>query len=106
MSGGFELGVSAIPAVLFLVTLFFIPRSPRWLLTQSRDIEAVRILALTGVPDAQKERDEIVRSLQEEGTGASDSLMAKKYRLPVILAITVGMFCTADRHQRSALLSQ
>ena len=89
----YQLGVSAIPAVLFLITLFFIPRSPRWLLTQSRDGEALRILALTGVPDAQKECDEIVRSLQEEGTGASDSLMAKKYRLPVILAITVGMFC-------------
>jgi sugar porter (SP) family MFS transporter len=89
----FKLGVSGIPAILFLATLFFIPRSPRWLLTQSRDGEALRVLAMTGVADPQREKDEIVRALQEEGTGSSDSLWAKKYRLPAIVAITVGAFC-------------
>jgi sugar porter (SP) family MFS transporter len=89
----FKLGVSGIPAILFLATLFFIPRSPRWLLTQSRDGEALRVLAMTGIADPQKERDEIVRALQEEGTGSSDSLWARKYRLPVFVAISVGMFC-------------
>jgi MFS family permease len=48
---------------------------------------------MTGVVDPQRERDEIVRALQEEGTGQTDSLWAKKYRLPVFVAITVGMFC-------------
>jgi sugar porter (SP) family MFS transporter len=89
----FKLGVSGIPAILFLATLFFIPRSPRWLLTQSRDGEALRVLAMTGVVDPQREKAEIVRALQEEGTGSSDSLLAKKYRLPAIVAFTVGMFC-------------
>jgi sugar porter (SP) family MFS transporter len=89
----FKLGVSGIPAILFLATLFFIPRSPRWLLTQSRDGEALRVLAMTGIADPQKEKDEIVRALQEEGTGSSDSLWARKYRLPVFVAISVGMFC-------------
>jgi sugar porter (SP) family MFS transporter len=88
----YKLGVSGIPAVLFMATLFFIPRSPRWLLTQSRDGEALRVLAMTGVADPQRERDEIVRALQEEGTGSTDSLLAKRYRLPVMVAFTVGMF--------------
>src|ERR1700760_2127129 len=48
-------GVSAIPAVLFLITLFVIPRSPRWLVTQSSLNEALEVLKLTGVPQAQEE---------------------------------------------------
>lgn len=37
-------GVAAIPAVLFLVGLFFLPRSPRWLLMKGRGKEARQIL--------------------------------------------------------------
>ena len=87
-----QLGVSAIPALLFLLALFFIPRSPRWLLTQSRDAEAMQVLRLIDPASAEGERNEIVRSLREEGSGSADSLTARKYRLPVIVAITVGMF--------------
>jgi len=77
---------------LFLVALFFIPRSPRWLLTQSRQTEALNVLRLTGVADPKREMDEIIRSLREEGTGREDSLLSRRYRLPVMVAITVGMF--------------
>jgi sugar porter (SP) family MFS transporter len=87
-----QLGVSGVPAVLFLVALFFIPRSPRWLLTQSRQTEALNVLRLTGVADPKREMDEIIRSLREEGTGREDSLLSRRYRLPVMVAITVGMF--------------
>ncbi len=87
-----QLGISGVPAVLFLLALFFIPRSPRWLLTQSRNAEALEVLRLTGVPEPEREMNEIVQALQEEGTGSEDSLLSKKYRFPVILAITVGMF--------------
>jgi sugar porter (SP) family MFS transporter len=88
----YKLGVSGIPAILFLLTLFFIPRSPRWLLTQSRNDEALRILRLTSAEDAERERDEIMLALKEEGTGKSDSFFVRKYRVPVMVAITVGMF--------------
>ena len=87
-----ELGVSGIPALCFLIALFFIPRSPRWLLTQSRQEEALEVLQLTGVADPQNEMNRIVASLREEGTGPTDSLTARKYRIPLMVAITVGMF--------------
>ena len=87
-----QLGVSGIPAVLFLAALFAIPRSPRWLLTKSRNAEALQVLELTGVHDSRQEMDDILQALKEEGTGPADSLTARKYRLPVMVAITVGMF--------------
>jgi sugar porter (SP) family MFS transporter len=86
-------GVSAIPALLFLVTLFAIPRSPRWLVTQSSLREALEVLRLTGVPQAQAELDEIIASVHLERSGATDPLFSRKYKKPIIIAWTVGMFC-------------
>ena len=87
-----QLGISAAPAILFLISLFFIPRSPRWLLMQGRQEEALGILRLSGVPDPIYERDEILRDLREDSAGTSERLTSPKYRLPVMIAITVGAF--------------
>lgn len=88
-----QLGVSGIPAVLFLVALFGIPRSPRWLAMKSKLDEALHVLRLTGIPNPQEDLDEIVASIHLERSASADSLFSKRYRLPVFLAITVGMFC-------------
>src|SRR6202521_415448 len=43
-----DLGVAAIPAAFFLVMLFTIPRSPRWLVKKQRIAEAREVLKMTG----------------------------------------------------------
>ena len=85
-------GVSAIPALLFLITLFVIPRSPRWLVTQSNLDEALSVLRLTGVTQAKEELDEIVASVHLERAGTPDPLFSRQYLKPIIIAFTVGMF--------------
>jgi sugar porter (SP) family MFS transporter len=85
-------GVSAIPALLFLITLFVIPRSPRWLVTQSSLNEALEVLRLTGIPDAKEELDEIIASVHLERAGTPDPLFSRQYLKPIIIAFTVGMF--------------
>ncbi|MGH9446562.1 MAG: sugar porter family MFS transporter, partial [Terriglobia bacterium] len=88
-----ELGVSGIPAAIFLIALFFIPRSPRWLATQSKMDEALDVLRITGVKQPKEELDEIIASIHLERSGSPDPLFSRRYRRPIFLAITVGMFC-------------
>jgi sugar porter (SP) family MFS transporter len=88
-----QLGVSALPALFFLATLFFIPRSPRWLVMQAKLPEALNVLRLTGVEQPQQELDEIITSVHLERSTSTDPLFSRQYRKPVILALTVGMFC-------------
>jgi SP family arabinose:H+ symporter-like MFS transporter len=85
-----ELGVSAIPAMLFLLMLFVIPRSPRWLSTQSRIAEARDVLDLTGSPNTEAELKEIIDSIHLDR--ASEPLFQRRYRFPIMLAIMTGAF--------------
>ncbi|GGA63010.1 MFS transporter [Edaphobacter acidisoli] len=93
MEWRWELGVSGIPALLFLLALFTIPRSPRWLAMQKRLGEALDVLRLIGVTDAKAELDEIVASVHLERAASKEPLFSRKYAKPIFLAITVGMFC-------------
>jgi sugar porter (SP) family MFS transporter len=87
-----KLGVSALPAALFFVLLFQIPRSPRWLVKKGRIDEALSVLQLTGEQRANEELNEIVESIDAEHAGVKQHLFSRKYRYPVFLAVTVAMF--------------
>ena len=87
-----QFGVAAVPAVLFLVLLFGIPRSPRWLVTQNRVEEARSVLQMMGAEDPEGELKEIVESVHLDRLQTAEPLFARKYRLPIFLAVTIGMF--------------
>jgi sugar porter (SP) family MFS transporter len=87
-----QLGVAAAPAVLFLIMLFGIPRSSRWLVTQDRIDEARQVLELMGSPDSEAELKEIVDSIHMERSHKSEALFQWKYRKPIFLAATIGAF--------------
>jgi sugar porter (SP) family MFS transporter len=88
-----QLGISGLPAVLFFIALFGIPRSPRWLAMKTKLDEALEVLRLTGIPNPKEDLDEIVASVHLERSASADRLFSRRYRFPVFLAITVGMFC-------------
>jgi SP family arabinose:H+ symporter-like MFS transporter len=87
-----ELGIAAAPALLFLVMLFGIPRSPRWLATQNRVEEAGSVLQSLGSLDYKAELAEIVDSIHLEKSSGVEPLFSRKYRFPIFLAISIGMF--------------
>lgn len=86
------LGVSGIPALFFFIMLFMIPRSPRWLMQQRREPEARQVLTDIGEENVEAELDDIRQSIDAEHGHAKEPLFMPKYRLPIFLAISIGMF--------------
>ncbi len=92
MEWRWKLGISAVPAALFFLMLFAIPRSPRWLVKKQRVAEARDVLRLTGEPNYEEELRDIVASIDAEHGLGDEPLFQRKYRFPIFLAVTIGMF--------------
>jgi MFS transporter, SP family, arabinose:H+ symporter len=86
-----KFGVSIVPALGFFLALFTIPESPRWLVRQGRQEEALQVMERNGDPDPRRELIEIEQSLEGEGTSA-ERLFQRRYRFPIFLVITIGLF--------------
>jgi MFS transporter, SP family, arabinose:H+ symporter len=86
-----KLGLPGILATFFLVMLFGIPRSPRWLVKKGRINEAREVLRITGEQNYEQELQEIIVSIDAEHS-AGDALFSRKYLLPIFLAVSIGMF--------------
>ena len=87
-----KLGVCAIPAALFFLMLFAIPRSPRWLAEKGRIDEARQVLQRIGEVNVETQLQEIVRSVDIEHSKHGERLFQRRYMLPIFLAFSIGMF--------------
>ena len=78
-----------IPCFLFLILLFFVPKSPRWLTMKGREGEAAAVLArIHGESDAQRELEDIKKSLSAESSAVKVSVLSKGL-FPIVLIGTV-----------------
>jgi len=86
------LGVEAIPAILFLVLVLKIPRSPRWLILKKNLVDEARaILELINPANV----DETLKNIeQSKHTTNKDQHLFKSriYRLPIVLAVLIAFF--------------
>jgi len=81
-----------VPAVVFFVMLIGIPQSPRWLVKKGRVEEARVVLRNIGEENYEQELGEIVESIDATHSLGNEPLFIAKYRLPILLAILIGMF--------------
>ncbi|MGC2510758.1 MAG: sugar porter family MFS transporter [Acidobacteriaceae bacterium] len=85
-------GLAAIPALILLIGLFFVPESPRWLMGRSREDEARAVLQrIRESSDVSAELAEIKEdlSLQE---GGWRELLNVSLRRPLIIGIGLAIF--------------
>ncbi|MCP4975208.1 MAG: sugar porter family MFS transporter [Maribacter sp.] len=78
-----------VPAGLFLILLFFVPKSPRWLMIKGKEEEAENILTrIHGEEIATKEIKEIRNSIKAESTAVKVSIFSKTM-LPIVVIGTI-----------------
>ncbi|MBW8201831.1 sugar porter family MFS transporter [Muricauda sp. W52] len=85
------MGVEGIPAAIYFVSVFFIPNSPRWLVTEKQDKDRARqVLEKMGVDNVEEDLQKIenAESIQEKQEGR----ICIKYRKPLLLAFLIAFF--------------
>jgi MFS transporter, SP family, arabinose:H+ symporter len=92
MGWRYMLGSGTLPSALFLVSLFFVPESPRWLASKNRKAEALKILErVNGKNRADEVMAEIEITLKEE-KGTIGELFAPGLRTAMIIGVFLAMF--------------
>jgi SP family arabinose:H+ symporter-like MFS transporter len=89
------LGVEALPALIFSISVLFISESPRWLIVKKNDIiKAESVFA--GFNLSSKEIEDSVSAIRNsvmvEKSGKQESLLSKKFRFPLLLALLFAFF--------------
>jgi SP family arabinose:H+ symporter-like MFS transporter len=61
------LGLESLPAIIYFLFLFIVPESPRWLIMQRRETDALNIMTrMISQHDAEKELSEVKESIEKD----------------------------------------
>ncbi len=87
------IGVEAVPALIYTLMVFTVPKSPRWLLIRKKDRAAAAATLRIIDPSANAE-EEIERILAEHRAtqGKKESIFTNAFRFPLMLAFLVAFF--------------
>lgn len=84
----------AFPAAIFLLLVFFIPESPRWLTMKGRAASAARILANIGGEEYACDEIEAVKASDaaSRGHGGLRMLFSRPFRFVLLLGVVIAVF--------------
>lgn len=88
------LGIETIPAAIFLMLVFTIPESPRWLIIAKNKVEEAKRILRTINPDTVEESIKAIKAGDLEpgkSAGLSD-FFSKRFKFPILLAFLFAFF--------------
>lgn len=84
--------VMAVPSILFLLMLYGVPESPRWLVSIQQEPKAAAVLLSVRVPAAAEQELNAIRTAMQSAAVKSSSLFSKALRLPLLTGILLAVF--------------
>ena len=85
------LGVEVVPAIVYFVCLFTVPKSPRWLITQGKEPQALAVMSkFSSNEEAVKELADIKKSLKLEHEKNKISYV-QLFKPAMRLVLTIGV---------------
>lgn len=82
------IGIGLIPALIFLIGLFFVPESPRWLVLKGREKEALFYLKKINTDAVAIDEINAIKA-NNEVKGSIQQLFSKAYRIPLLIGLTL-----------------
>lgn len=81
------LGVGTLPALVFLICLFFIPESPRWLMMKGHEEQARKLLAKVNEEAVVKREVISIKDSFKNEKGNLSELLSPTYRVALIIGL-------------------
>jgi len=86
------LGMESFPALLFFGILFFIPESPRWLVSKSKDTRALKVLSRIYVPhEAGIQISDLKSVIKNEEKSGWKLLLQPGFRVALFIGVSLAM---------------
>jgi MFS transporter, SP family, arabinose:H+ symporter len=84
-------GSEALPGAVFLLLLFFIPESPRWLMAKKRESEARKVLNRVVSPEMADSLILEIKKVLEKETGSWKQLLMPGIRLALFIGVVLAI---------------
>ena len=84
-------GIEALPAALYLLGIFSVPKSPRWVLFKKKDLDQAQAI-FKEINGSVLTRTEIEEIKAEQEPTKQKALFSKTYRFPILLAFLIAFF--------------
>jgi SP family galactose:H+ symporter-like MFS transporter len=86
-------GLAALPAIGLIIGMWWLPDSPRWLISRSRVDEARNVLKRARTTaDVDQEIKDIQHGMAQQGTGGLAGLLQPSLRMPMVVGLGLATF--------------